>query len=124
MDASMLCHIRLAHISDKGLQELHKQGLHGDTPINRLYLCENFIKRKFTKGKFNRGIHISNSPLKYVSSDLWASSRVQLNGRAKYFMSVIDNYSRKVWIYTLKNKRFWMDSSSGLSWLKINQAES
>lgn len=31
---SMLWHLRLAHISDKGMEELHKQGLLDDTAVS------------------------------------------------------------------------------------------
>lgn len=106
---SMLWHLRLAHISDRGLQELHKQGLLGDKPLNQLDFCEDSVKGKSTRVKFNKGVHRSTAPLEYVHSDLWGPSRVPSNGGAKYFMTVIDDYSRRVWIYTLKNKSEALD---------------
>lgn len=42
--------------------------------------------------------------MEYIHSDLWGASRVPSNGGARYFKSIIDDYSRRVWIYTLKNK--------------------
>lgn len=42
---SMLWHLRLAHISNRGLQELYKQGLLGNNPIDQLDFCEDCVKR-------------------------------------------------------------------------------
>lgn len=41
-----------------------------------------------------------------MHSDLWGSSATQsLGGRgARYFLSIIDDFSRKLWVYILKNK--------------------
>ena len=36
--------------------------------------------------------------------DLWDHSQVPSKGSAKYMLTFIDNYSRKVWIYTIKSK--------------------
>lgn len=89
-------HLRLAHISEKGLSELLKQGLLGEKPLNQMEFCEDCIKGKFTRVKFNVGNHTSTAPMKYVHSDLWGTSRVSSNGGARYFMNVIDDYSRRV----------------------------
>lgn len=37
-------------------------------------------------------------------SDIWGPSRAQTLGGARYFMNIIDDLSRKVWIYLLKIK--------------------
>lgn len=65
--------------------------------------CEDCVKGKYTRVKFNKIIHVSTAPLKYVHSDFWGSSRVPSNGGDRYFMYIIEDYSRRVWIYTLKN---------------------
>lgn len=54
---------------------------------------------KTTKVSFKTAIHQTKQTLDYVHSDLWEPSRVPLHGGAKYFLSIIDDYSRKVWIY-------------------------
>lgn len=51
-DNSMLWHLRLAHISDRGLQELRKQGLIDDASCSYLKFCEECIKRKAIRVKF------------------------------------------------------------------------
>lgn len=42
--------------------------------------------------------------LDYVHSDLWGPSRVESHSGGRYFMSIIDDHSRKLWIYILKTK--------------------
>ena len=49
-------------------------------------------------------IHKSKDVLEYVHSDLWGLARVSTHGGNKYFLSLIDDYSRKVWLYLLKTK--------------------
>ena len=54
--------------------------------------------------KFAKAIHETQYQLDYIHSDLWEPSRVPSIGGARYFLTLIDDYSRKVWIYFLKNK--------------------
>ena len=47
--------------------------------------------------------------LELVHTDLWGSSSVSLLGGFRYYITFIDDYSRKVWIYFLKNKSNVLD---------------
>ena len=40
-----------------------------------------------------------------MHADLWGPAKVQTQGGNRYFMSIIDDYSRKVWICLLKQKK-------------------
>lgn len=40
----------------------------------------------------------------YIHSDLWGPSPVYSNGGYRYLLTFIDDYSRKFWVYFLKNK--------------------
>ena len=40
----------------------------------------------------------------YIHSDLWGPSQVSSHGGARYFMTLIDDFTRKVWVYILKHK--------------------
>ena len=51
---------------------------------------------------FKAAIHKSKDVLEYVHSNLWGPTRVFTHGGNKYFLSLIDDYSRKVWLYLLK----------------------
>jgi hypothetical protein len=48
--------------------------------------------------------HTSKGVLDYVHSDVWGPVAVPSNGDAHYFVSFIDDFSRKVWVYFMKHK--------------------
>ena len=50
-------------------------------------------------------MHVSKQPLDYVHADLWAPGQVSSLSGGKYFISVINDYSRKVWVYIFENQR-------------------
>ncbi|KAH9728046.1 hypothetical protein KPL70_008880 [Citrus sinensis] len=80
IDKIALWHLRLGHMSIKGLKELNKQGVLGNDKIGELVFCEECIL------------------------DLWGHSQVPSLGGNRYFMTMIDDYSRRVWVYVLKSK--------------------
>lgn len=84
--------------------ELSKQGLLSDDKIQEIELCDYFIFGKAKRVKFGQGRHTSSRPLEYIHSDLWGPSKTQTHGGGHYFMSIVDDYSRKVWTYLLKTK--------------------
>ncbi|KAA0043826.1 putative gag-pol polyprotein [Cucumis melo var. makuwa] len=103
-DMSMLWHKRLAHVSERGLQALSQQGLLGGVKNVELPFCEHCIMGKSTRVKFGKGKHITKGILDYVHSDLWGPTKEVSMGGSRYFISIIDDFSRKVWIYPLKQK--------------------
>ncbi|KAH9694912.1 Integrase catalytic domain-containing protein [Citrus sinensis] len=103
-DKTRLWHLRLGHIGVRGLKELDKQGLLEGDKISDLEFCESCVLGKTTRASFNRSIHKSNDKLEYVHSDLWGPSQQVSLGGNSYFLSIIDDYSRRVWVYTLKSK--------------------
>ena len=59
---------------------------------------------KQCKQRFKVGNHNSKYVLDYIHSDLWGPSPVVSYGGALYFLTFIDDYSRRVWVYMLKRK--------------------
>lgn len=54
---------------------------------------------------FNVDKHNNEEVLRYVHADLWDSPNVQFSiSRKQYFLSIIDDYTKKVWIYFLATK--------------------
>lgn len=70
VDKTKLWHLRLSHMSMKGLQELEKKGLLCGDKIGRLDFCENCIFGKARRAKFPKGVHRSKCVLEYVHVDL------------------------------------------------------
>ena len=50
------------------------------------------------------GKHTTKGPLDYIHSDLWGPARVTSVGGASYMLTIIDDFSRKVWSFFLKHK--------------------
>ena len=73
-DNTRLWHLRLGHISLKGLKELEKQGVLGNDKIEELDLCEDYVLGKSTRASFKKSVHKTKSILDYVHSDLWGPS--------------------------------------------------
>ena len=104
-DDTALWHSRLAHTSIKNLKLLAGKGILDKGKISDLEFCENCIMGKAKRLSFDVGKHNSEEVLRYVHSDLWGSPQVHLSlARKQYFMSIIDDYTRKVWVYFLATK--------------------
>ena len=104
LDKTTLWHMRLAHVSEKGLMELSKQRLLCGDKLDQLSFCDHSVYGKMISVKLNVAKHCTQSILDYIHSDLWEPSRhVSMRGY-RYFMSIIDDYSRRMWIYFLNTK--------------------
>ncbi|KAD4178745.1 hypothetical protein E3N88_27336 [Mikania micrantha] len=97
-----LWHMRMGHISSQGLQELNRHNL---------------------LGKFQRSSHSTKGILDYVHVDLWGPARVQSLGGARYFLSLIDGFSRRVWVYLLRSKDEAFDKFKEWKVMVENQSE-
>lgn len=86
----------------KRLKELSKQGLLNGYRIEDLVFCKDCVLGKSTRASFKPSVHTSGGEgvgaLEYIYSE-----EVSLGG-AKYFLSIIDDYSKIVWVYLLKQK--------------------
>ena len=69
-----------------------------------MQFCEHCIFGKHKRVKFNASVHTTKGTLDYVQDDVWGPSRKPSYGGACYMLTIIDDYSRKVWPYFLKNK--------------------
>ncbi|XP_052174285.1 retrovirus-related Pol polyprotein from transposon TNT 1-94 isoform X1 [Diospyros lotus] len=104
-ELSKLWHFRMAHISIKGLKELANQGILGYGKMTNLDTCETCIYGKSVKTKSpKKALHITKGPLEYAHSDLWDPSQTPTHGGARYFLSIINDYTRMVWVSVLKTK--------------------
>ena len=59
---------------------------------------------KQTKVKFGTTIHRTEGALDYVHANVWGSTKVTSLGGKHWFVSFVDDYSRRVWVYTMKHK--------------------
>lgn len=99
-----LWHRRLGHVSERGLCKLSKQGLLCGDQVTKLDFREHCIYGKSQRLKFGRGIHCTKATLDHIHLDLWRVVRTVSLGGARYFMTLVDDYSRRLWVYILKTK--------------------
>ncbi|KAL0424733.1 UNVERIFIED_CONTAM: Retrovirus-related Pol polyprotein from transposon TNT 1-94 [Sesamum radiatum] len=106
-DKTSLWHKRLGHISQKGLELLQKEGVLIDK-IEKLKFCDECVMGKQHKVQFpasqNPNPVSSSCILDYVHADVWGPSNISTHGGNKYFLSIIDNFSRKVFVFLMKHK--------------------
>nr|GEW37904.1 zinc finger, CCHC-type [Tanacetum cinerariifolium] len=89
-------HKRPGHISEAGLQILEKQGLFGKKSLGKLDFCENCVLRKSHRVRFGVRRHTTQGVIDYVHSNLWGSSQVESLGGKRYFLSIVNDYSRRL----------------------------
>lgn len=97
-------HQRIGNPAGGSLKALVKLGLIEADADEKLGVYKDCLLGKSKKLSFSTGKHTSNSPHDYLHSDLWSPTPVKSLRRGKYYMSIIDDWSRKVWVYILKEK--------------------
>ena len=100
-----LWHKRLGHMSKTGLEVmLRRNQLPGLKSID-LELCEHCLYGKKNRTSFVRTGHAKkSSPLELVHSDVFGPTEVTSLGGANYFVTFLDDCTRKVWVYMLNKK--------------------
>jgi 5'-3' exoribonuclease 2 len=96
--------MRLGHMSELGMAKLMKRNLLKGCMLSGKKFCEHCIFGKHKRVKFNTVVHTTKGTLDYVHADLWGPSCKPSYGGARYMLTIIDDYSIKVWPYFLKNK--------------------
>uniref|UniRef100_A0ACD5Y5J0 Uncharacterized protein n=1 Tax=Avena sativa TaxID=4498 RepID=A0ACD5Y5J0_AVESA len=99
-----LWHMRLGHMSEHGLAELVKRELIDGCNLGKFEFCEHCVFGKHKRVKFNASVHTTKGILDYMHADVWGPSRKTSIGGANYMLTIIDDYSRKVWPFFLKYK--------------------
>jgi hypothetical protein len=59
---------------------------------------------KLHRNKFPKVIDRTNGTLDYIHADCWGPSHVESLGGHRYFLSLIDDYSRMTSIFVMKHK--------------------
>jgi len=95
---------QLWHMSEKGMMILQKQQLLGNQKLDELKFCEHCVFGKQHRIKFPKAIHTTKGTLDYIYADCWGPARVPSIGGGRYFLSIIDDYSRMTWIYIMSQK--------------------
>jgi len=102
---SKLWQLRLGHMSEKGMKVLLSKGKLPKLKSVESDICEGCILGKQKKVSF---VKVGKAPkpekLELVHADLWGPFLVASLGGSRYYVTFIDDSSRKVWVYFLKLK--------------------
>ena len=100
-----LWHRRLGHMSEKGLQILARKELLPNIKGKSLEPCIDCLAGKQHRVAFHKNVRPTKRKhiLDFVHSDV-CSMTEKLLGGALYFVTFIDDHSRKVWVSLLKTK--------------------
>jgi hypothetical protein len=104
LNNNKLWHMKLGHTGEKALQGLTKQGLLDGATTCKFGLCEHCILGKQTRVQFGTAIHNTKETLDYVHTDVWGPTKVPSLGGKHYFVTFVDDFSRKIWVYSMKHK--------------------
>ncbi|KAH9648400.1 retrovirus-related pol polyprotein from transposon TNT 1-94-like protein [Citrus sinensis] len=115
-DTTKLWHVRLGHAREKSLQTLMRHKLLKGTKTCKLNLCEHCVVGKKTRVKFGTANHDTREILEYVHSDVWGPTKTASIGGSHYFVTFVDDFSRRV-------QKFWAEAVSYASHL-INRLPS
>ena len=106
IDEVMKWHNRYGHLNVAGLSELSRKKL-----VNGLNIqfpneinCTTCLKSKCTTKPFSSSENRATELLEIIHTDICGPVNVNSSGGARYILTFIDDYSRYVFVYFLKNK--------------------
>ena len=71
--------------------------------------------------KFGTAVHNTKGILDYVHTDVWGPSKNESIGGNRWFVTFIDDFSRRVWVYMMKHKDEVLDIF--LKWKKMVETQ-
>lgn len=89
-----LWHHRLGHAPMKRIMLIKKLGLMKECTD----LCLTCPLAKFTKLSFTSSESKASRPFELIHIDTWGPYKVNYRGKFKYFLTIVDDYSRVTWI--------------------------
>lgn len=100
-DDTVLWHKRMGHVS---LSNMHFLKSYGDIQTSMNLNCVTCAEGKHSKTPFKNSGTRATDFLEIVHSDVCGKMSVNSIGGAGYFVTFIDDFSRKIVIYAIKNK--------------------
>ena len=106
IEKTMAWHQRLGHIGEKGLHALkNKNMVDGLNDYSLEFdFCEHCIYGKQNHVQFYYSSHKSSRLLDLIHFDVFGLIKVPSISRALYYVSFVDEYLRRTWVYFLRSK--------------------
>jgi transposase InsO family protein len=101
----VLWNYRIGNTSEKGMQILHKRNLFPDLKQIDLDFCEHCVYGKHNRGRFlGVGKEKKNERLEIVHTYVWGPTHVSSLGGSRYYVTFIDDATRKTLAYCIRQK--------------------
>ena len=107
-----LWHYRLGHLNFNDMCDLQKKQLVSGLPEIEIpkEVCEECVQSKQHRNNFSKEVKSKTKAiLEVVYSDVCGPIQVESIGGNKYFVTFIDDFSRKLWTYLIKKKSDVLD---------------
>ncbi|GJP34341.1 hypothetical protein CLOM_g18781 [Closterium sp. NIES-68] len=96
-------HERLCHVNFPMLQKLVKngslKGLEVKGEVKEIGSCPTCLETKFSKFPFNSTTGPAKTPLALVHMDVVGPTRAPSLSGSRYFLTIVDDHTRAVWVY-------------------------
>ncbi|GJT37724.1 putative RNA-directed DNA polymerase [Tanacetum coccineum] len=99
--SNYIWHSRLGHPSDQVLKVLEHELVFDNCDLGHYEICQ---RSKQTREPFPLSEHKSSVLVELVHLDLWGPYRIASKEGFRYFLTIVDDYTRSVWVYMLKGK--------------------
>ncbi|CAI7790982.1 unnamed protein product [Closterium sp. NIES-54] len=104
----LTAHRRFGHVALPQLQQLFKEervrGLRIKGEPKEVGSCETCLTSKFSRFPFHSTVGQSSDPVELVHVDLVGPMKVKGDGGALYSMTMVDDYTRLTWSFSLAKK--------------------
>lgn len=98
----MLWHMRMGHPSFKVLRQLFSVNKDADMLVHNS--CSVCPLAKQTRIPFPTSVSRASSPFDLIHLDAWGPYRYPTHNRFRFFLTIVDDNSRMVWLFLLKFK--------------------
>ncbi|GJP65372.1 hypothetical protein CLOP_g22262 [Closterium sp. NIES-67] len=85
-------------------EEWEPEGLGGERGVKEIGSCPTCLETKFSKFPFNSATGPAKTPLALVHMDVVGPTRAPSLSGSRYFLTIVDDHTRAVWVYPLNNK--------------------
>ncbi|WP_139158356.1 DDE-type integrase/transposase/recombinase, partial [Enterobacter cloacae complex sp. GF14B] len=103
-----ICHKRIGHVNEQRLRSMQSKQIVKGLPkfkVDGMHkVCAACQFGKQSKGSFPHERNVCKKPLEVVHTDVWGPTDTASIHGCRYYVSFIDDHTRKVWVYFMRNK--------------------
>jgi len=100
--SNAIWHFRLGHLSNQRLSMMHS--LYPSITIDNKAICDICHFAKQRKLPYNLSTSVASSKFELLHFDIWGPLSITVVHGHKYFLTIVDDFSRFLWVILLKNK--------------------